>query len=71
MRPGPGSPGPVSYTHLDVYKRQEQKELEPVVIAFRELEAARIMQREAEGMLADPPSTSTCCGAAAYGTAAT
>ena len=33
---------------------REQKELEPVVIAFRELEAARIMQREAEGMLADP-----------------
>ena len=33
---------------------REQKELEPVVIAFQELEAARIMQREAEGMLADP-----------------
>lgn len=33
---------------------REQKELEPVVIAFRELEAARIMQREAERMLADP-----------------
>ena len=33
---------------------REQKELEPVVIAFRELEAARDMQREAEGMLADP-----------------
>ena len=33
---------------------KEQKELEPVVIAFRELEAARDMQREAEGMLADP-----------------
>ena len=33
---------------------REQKELEPVVIAFRELEAARIMQREAEGMLTDP-----------------
>ena len=36
---------------------REQKELEPVVIAFRELEAARIMQREAERMLADPELT--------------
>ena len=33
---------------------RERKELEPVVIAFRELEAARDMQREAEGMLTDP-----------------
>ena len=29
---------------------REQKELAPVVTAFRELEAARDMQREAEGM---------------------
>lgn len=33
---------------------REQKELAPVVTAFRELEAARDMQREAEGMLSDP-----------------
>ena len=33
---------------------REQKELAPVVTAFRELEAARAMQREAEGMLSDP-----------------
>ncbi len=33
---------------------REQKELAPVVTAFRELEAARDMQREAERMLSDP-----------------
>ena len=33
---------------------REQKELAPVVTAFRELEAARTAQREAEGMLSDP-----------------
>ena len=36
------------------YLNREQKELAPVVTAFRELEAARDMQREAEGMLSDP-----------------
>ena len=33
---------------------REQKELTPVAAAFRELQAAQTMQREAEQMLADP-----------------
>ena len=33
---------------------REQKDLAPVVTAFRALEEARAMQREAEGMLSDP-----------------